>query len=211
MGLLQSARADPGQAWGATMRGRLRQRGFSLMEVLVTTVVFSVGVLGITGLNSFSKRASYEAVQRSMAAEVAYGVLEEMRLNSQALATYTAPGAIGSGAIGAEPLPRCDNVAAPCTAVQFASHGLWRLEQVLDSGLETAGGQGTGGLVSPTACIAGPAGGVAGDYSVTIVWRGGTEMTDPAVNACGAGSGLYGAGDEFRRMVVVQSFIDPSI
>ena len=32
-----------------------RQDGFSLVEVLVTTIVFSFGVLGIMGLNGVSK------------------------------------------------------------------------------------------------------------------------------------------------------------
>jgi type IV pilus assembly protein PilV len=187
------------------------QRGFSLIEVLTTTVVFSIGVLGISGLTSFSKKAGFEAVQRSMAAEVAYAVLEEMRANKAGILTYTAAGTVGGGVIGAEPAAQCNDIAIPCTPQQLASHGLWEFEQMLDSGFETVGGSGTGGLVSPTACIAGPAGGGAGDYSVTIVWRGVTEMTDPAINACGAGSGLYGAGDAFRRIVVVQSFIDPAI
>jgi type IV pilus assembly protein PilV len=193
------------------MRAGVRQRGFSLVEVLATTVVFSVGVLGISGLNGFSKRASYDAVQRSTAAELAYAILEEMRVNSQALAVYTGAGAIGGGAIGAEPVPRCDDPAFPCTPAQLAAHGLWGLEQMLDTGWESAGGAGTGGLVSPTACIVGPAAGAAGDYTVTLVWRGVTEMTDPAINVCGAGTGLYGAGDAFRRMVVVQSYIDPAL
>ena len=44
------------------------QSGLSLVEILVTTVVFSVGLLGVTGLNAVSQRASYEAVQRSLLA-----------------------------------------------------------------------------------------------------------------------------------------------
>ena len=193
------------------MRSRSAQSGFSLIEVLTTTVVFSIGVLGISGLTSFSKRASYEAVQRSMASELAFAVLEEMRANKAGILAYLAAPTLGGGSIGAEPMPSCDDPLFPCTPQQLAAHGLWGLEQMLDSGLETAAGAATGGLVSPTACIAGPVGGGAGDYSVTVVWRGTTEMTDPAVNACGAGSGLYGAGDTFRRMVVVQTFIDPSV
>ena len=193
------------------MVNRHGQRGFSLVEVLSTTVIFSIGVLGITGLNSFSKRASFEAVQRSTAAELAYTVLEEMRANSQGLPVYAAAGTLGGGSISAEPIHTCDDLLTPCTAAQFAAHGRWEMEQMLDTGMETADGAGTGGLVSPTACITGPVGSGAGDYTVTLVWRGVTEMTDPAINACGAGSGLYGAADAFRRMVVVSSFINPAL
>lgn len=190
---------------------RTRQLGFTLVEVLVTVLVFSVGVLGVTGLNTVSKRAGYESVQRSTAAELAYTLLEEMRANSGGMGTYLAAGTLGGGTIGAEPLPRCDDPLVPCSADQFAAHSLWALEQVLDSGMETVGGRGTGGLVSPSACIAGPPAGGAGDYTVTIAWRGVTELSDPGLNACGAASGLYGAGNAFRRMVVVQTYIDPTI
>lgn len=90
-------------------------------------------------------------------------------------------------------------------------HGLWEWEQSLDGALETAAGVATGGLLTPTACIAGPVAGGAGVYSVSIVWRGTSELTDAALNNCGAGTGLYGAANTFRRMVVIQSFIDPAI
>jgi type IV pilus assembly protein PilV len=186
-----------------------RESGFSLIEVLVSTVVFSIGVLGVAGLGAVSKRATFESVQRGQASELAYALLEEMRANKAGIAVYLAAGTLGHGSLGAEPAPDCDVVV--CTAAQFAAHSLWAWERMLDTGLESSGGASTGGLVEPSACIAGPAGGAAGDYVVAVVWRGVTELTDAGLTACGAGSGLYGAGDNMRRMVVVQSFIDPAI
>lgn len=190
---------------------RRGQSGLSLVEVLVTTVVFSVGLLGVTGLNAVSQRASFEAVQRSMASELAYALLEDIRGNSDALLVYLAAGDLGRGSRGAEPAPTCEDPAAPCTAQEFALHGLWEWEQALDGALETNAGVATGGLLAPTACIAGPVAGGAGVYSVSIVWRGTSELTDAALNNCGVGTGLYGAGNTFRRMVVIQSYIDPAI
>jgi type IV pilus assembly protein PilV len=169
-----------------------RQRGFSLIEVLVTTLIFSIGVLGVTGLGAFAKRATFESVQRSLAAELAYTLLEEMRSNKAAIATFRAAGTLGAGSLGTEPAPACDGAGANCSATEFAAHGLWAWERMLDTGMETIAGTGTGGLISPSACIAGPAGIATGVYTITIAWRGVTEMTDPAINDCGAGSGLYG-------------------
>jgi type IV pilus assembly protein PilV len=190
---------------------RRGQSGISLIEILVTTVVFSIGLLGVTGLNAISQRASFEAVQRSVASELAYALLEDLRGNSDALVDYLAAGDLGRGSRGAEPAPTCDDPVAPCTAQQLAIHGLWEWEQALDGALETAAGVATGGLLAPTACIGGPVAGDAGVYSVTIVWRAGSELTDLALNNCGAGTGLYGTGNTFRRMVVIQSYIDPAI
>ncbi len=193
------------------MRGRARQNGFSLVEVLVTTVVFSLGILGVTGLSAFSQRSTYESAQRSTASQLAYSLMQDMRFNDAALAVYLAAGTLGGGSRGAEPVPNCNDPLIPCTPAQFAAHSLWEIERMLDTGLETSLGVGTGGLVAPNACITGPAAGAAGSYTVTIVWRGVTELTDPGLNNCGTGTGLYGPADNFRRMVVVQSFIDPTI
>ena len=192
-------------------RLRRGQSGLSLIEVLVTTVVFSIGLLGVTGLNAVSQRASLEAVQRSVASELAYALLEDMRGNSDALLDYLGAGDLGRGSRGAEPAPTCDDPVAPCTAQELAIHGLWEWEQSLDGALETAAGVATGGLLAPTACIAGPVAGGPGVYSVSIVWRGTSELTDAALNNCGAGTGLYGTGNTFRRMVVITSYIDPAI
>ena len=67
----------------------------------------------------------------------------------------------------------------------------------------------TGGLVNPTACVTGPSSGAAGVYTITIVWRGLTELTDMSADTCGTGSGDYGASEEFRRILTFNSYISP--
>jgi hypothetical protein len=103
----------------------------------------------------------------------------------------------------------CNDLALPCSAAEMATHNLWDWEQLLDGNLELSGGTGVGGLVNATGCIRGPAGGVAGAYTVTIAWLGSVQITSPGPNNCG--SGIYGLGNVFRRSVVLQSFIDPAI
>jgi type IV pilus assembly protein PilV len=188
-----------------------RQSGVTLIETLVTTVVFSVGLIGIAGLQTVSKRSNFEALQRTTASHVTYGLFEDMRANPDSLTTYVSRASIGGGSITAEPTPNCDSVAADCNADQLAAHSLWEWEQVLDGTAETNANGSGGGLNFPTLCITGPAGGVAGVYTVTIAWRGTVELSDPGISTCGANSGNYGANDEFRRMMQVAAFIDPDI
>ena len=38
------------------------ERGFSLLEVMITAVILSLGLLGLVALQTHSKFASYEAV-----------------------------------------------------------------------------------------------------------------------------------------------------
>lgn len=189
---------------------RLQQRGFSLIELLVALIVFSIGLLAIAGLQTVSKAANFEAIQRTAASQIAYGLLEEMRVNGDAMAIYLAAGELGGGSRGGEPAPNC-RIGAECNAAQKAAHDLWFWEQALDGNLETNAGVGTGGLVLPTMCIAGPAGGGAGIYQVTIAWRGSASISNAVNNPCGAAGGNYGAGNEFRRIIQIPTYIDPNI
>lgn len=187
-----------------------QQRGFSLIELLVALIVFSVGLLAVAGLQIISKQANFEGLQRTAASQVAYGLLEDMRANAIATAAYLAAGQIGNSSIGTEPSPNCRN-GAECNSAQKAAHDLWYWEQIVDGNLEMSAGAGAGGLVLPTVCIDGPGGGGGGTYTVTAVWRGSASLTGAGANNCGAASGNYGANDEFRRILQVTTYINPDI
>lgn len=186
------------------------QSAFSLIEMLVALIVFSIGLLAIAGLQTVSKQANYEALQRTSASHIAYGLLEDIRVNSGAVNTYLGAGQIGGGSIGSEPAPNCTGTAV-CNATQKALHDLWFWEQMLDGNLETSGGAGAGGLVQPTLCITGPAGGGAGMYLITVAWRGTSSINNAVNNSCGAAGGNYGTNNEFRRIVQIPTFVDPNI
>ena len=189
---------------------RVLQRGFSLLELLVALVVFSIGLLAIAGLQTVSKQANFEGAQRTTASQIAYGLLEDIRTNGNAVDTYRTAGEFGGGRRGGEPVPNCQ-VGAECNAAEKAVHDLWFWEQMIDGNLETSAGVGTGGVMLPSVCIGGPAVGGAGIYQVTIAWRGTASIANSVNNPCGALSGNYGANLEFRRIIQIPTYIDPNI
>ena len=91
------------------------QRGFSLLELLVALVIFSVGMLAVAGLQTVSKQGNYESMQRTTAAQIANGLLEDMRMNGDAVDVYLAAGEMGGGSRGNEP----DSEAAPMHASEL--------------------------------------------------------------------------------------------
>ncbi|MGI9308626.1 MAG: type IV pilus modification protein PilV [Gammaproteobacteria bacterium] len=192
------------------MKSYKTQYGFSLLELLVSLVIFSIGLLGIAGLQVISKQANYEGQQRTMASQVAYALLEDMRTNGVGIGVYTAAADLGGGTLTGLPVSNCRDPNTPCSAAQKAVHDIWYWERVVDGVQETGVEGSAGGVVSPTICIDGPAGGVAGMYAVSIAWRGNADMSNPDLSQCGAGSGKYGAGDSFRRVLQVATFIDPN-
>lgn len=191
------------------MRNQTHQSGFSLLEMLVALIIFSVGMLAVTGLQTVSKQSNYESVQRTLASQIATGLLEDMRTNGAGMATYTGSGSIGGGSRGAQPAPNCA-VGAECNPAQKAAFDLWFWEQSLDGSLETTGGANSGGLVLPTLCVTGPAGAAAGIYVVTVVWRGSASLVNQANNPCGTASGNYGDQNSLRRIVRLPTYIDPN-
>ena len=186
------------------------QRGFSLLELLIALVVFSVGMLAVAGLQTVSKQANFEGLQRTTAAQTANGLLEDIRTNGDAVDVYLGAGEIGEGSRGNEPLPSCV-VGSECNSAQKALHDLWVWEQMLDGNFESDGAVGTGGLVLPRMCVTGPLAGGAGIYQVTIVWRGSAAITSPLNNFCGTLAGNYGANNEFRRIIQIPTYIDPTM
>ena len=193
------------------MKCRNTQSGFSLIELLVSMVIFAIGLLSIAGLQMVAKKSNYESLSRTTASHVAYGMLEEMRANGDGIGTYLAAPDLGGGQYESLPVSDCDNPLAPCSAAQKATHDLWFWEQVLDGAQEIGVEGESGGVLTPTLCIDGPAGGIAGTYVVAIAWHGSVSMTNAAIDDCGSGSGKYGDGDAYRRVLRVATFIDPNI
>ena len=92
--------------------GRVSERGFTLLEVLVALLVMSIGLLGIGKLMMLSARANDSAYMRTQATALAYTILDAMRSNRQS--------AIVQGydtAMGVFPaLAGCGTTATPCTS-----------------------------------------------------------------------------------------------
>lgn len=195
----------------STRRQPATGMGFTLVEVLVSIIIFSIGLIGVARLQVVAKQSNYDAVQRVTATSVAQDLLSRMRANHSVLNTYVSNSGsttIGRGSITTEPTPACDSSGNTCTATEIATHDLWDIEQALDGAAEIDdGGNAVGGLTLPTMCITGPAAGGSAVYTVAIAWRGKAELSNPAINTCGDSTGLYGSDNEYRRVLVMETFI----
>lgn len=58
-----------------------RMRGVSLIEVLVTVVVLSLGLLGLAGMQANGTKLNHGAYLRSQATNLAYDMADRMRAN----------------------------------------------------------------------------------------------------------------------------------
>lgn len=57
------------------------QRGFTLLEILVTLVILAIGLLGLLSLQIVSLKNNHSAQQRTTAIVHAYDILDRIRVN----------------------------------------------------------------------------------------------------------------------------------
>jgi len=93
-----------------------RAAGFTLLEVLVAMVVLSIGLLGLSGLQTSSLRNNHSAFLRSQATVVSNDIIDRMRANrDRAIA-----GDYDIAYAGMPSTPVCDGVTG-CSEVDVAS------------------------------------------------------------------------------------------
>jgi type IV pilus assembly protein PilV len=69
-----------------TARAGSRQKGFTLLEILVSVFIFALGLLGLASLHVVGQRANHDAFLRSQAIIQAYDMADRMRVNSDGVA-----------------------------------------------------------------------------------------------------------------------------
>jgi len=78
------------------------QRGFTLLEVMITLVVFAIGMLGMAAMQVISKKNNFDAAQRTAATALAYDIVERMRANPTQLVEYAGNQGSPPTALGGE-------------------------------------------------------------------------------------------------------------
>lgn len=77
-----------------------KQRGFTMLEVLVSMIVIAIGLLGYAGLQATALKNGNTAYLRSQATMLSHDIVERMRVNRTIALTGTYNISIGSTAGG---------------------------------------------------------------------------------------------------------------
>lgn len=104
---------------------RNRQRGLSMIELLVAVLVLAIGVLGITALQMVSLQNNRGALFRAEAVQLAYDMMDRIRANPQG----AVPGAAYDGlGLTAGPPGAANCVANGCSQAQMVTfdQALWK-------------------------------------------------------------------------------------
>lgn len=132
---------------------RPRQRGFSLLEILVALAVLSIGLLGLAALQTMSLRMGHDSYQRTQATMLAYDMVDRMRANP----TGVANGHYDTVTIADNPTGT-DCVTSTCSSEQLANYDIRTWHSVLATKLS----QGQGSIDTDI---------TTGQRTITVIWR----------------------------------------
>ena len=103
--------------------GRKSQKGFALIEVLVTVVVMAIALLGLAGLQTLSMQNNQGAYLRTQATILAYDMIEKMRANKDEALGGSYEIDYGDAPSGTS---NCDSAACTATNITEFDTNLWK-------------------------------------------------------------------------------------
>jgi type IV pilus assembly protein PilV len=150
------------------------QQGISMIEVLVTIVIVTFGLLGLAGLQSRLHVSEMEAYQRAQALILLEDMSNRITTNRTAAANYvTGTGTpLGTG-------NTCTYTTSSSRQVQDSCE--WN--NALQGATEVAGGSKVGAMVGARGCVESLGN---NEYLISVAWQGlGPISAPPASVACG--------------------------
>lgn len=139
---------------------KFTQRGFNLVEVLVSLLVLSFGLLGLAALQNFSLKSTHQSFQRTQATLAIQDMIDRMRTNSLAVGAgnYNVPAFTNVAPASS------DCAAAACSGIDMANYDIGRwITYMLNP--KVLGPSAQGRIL--------PVGGAAGEFQVGVSWAEG--------------------------------------
>ncbi|MEQ9418110.1 MAG: type IV pilus modification protein PilV [Salinisphaeraceae bacterium] len=175
------------------------EQGVTLIEILISLLVLSIGLLGLAGLQVSAQQLSMDAYEQERAGLLADYIVERIALNREARQCYgftdpvTGGPAIGQGV---EIDLTCTGFGTIATQ-ELAEADLAAWEQMLEGATETLAGNNVGAMVNARGCIWLDAD--ANTATIAVTWQGEIQADAPPASLCGANQ--YG-DERYRRALI---------
>lgn len=167
-----------------------RERGTSMIEVLVSIVIVVLGVLGLAGLQSHASLAEAESFQRAQAIVLLQDMVDRINSNRLQASQYvTASDPLGTGL---PPDPDCSLQAN----IVLRDKCEWHMA-LLGAAEVSATGSKVGAMADARGCVEETVAVMPRQYTVSVVWQGINPTKAPATTC---GTGKY--GDEKTRRAI---------
>lgn len=151
--------------------------GFTLLEVMIAMVIFSIGLLGLAGIQAVSMQNNHSAYTRTVSMQLAYNISDVLRTSTNnegdVNSAFNSVTAAIPGTAPTSCILKSGGTAPDCTNADLAAFEIYhwkkRIEKELPSGLGTIAID-------------------DGVYTITIMWD--DERTGATGTACGTNSSV---------------------
>ena len=183
------------------IKTKIAQRGFSLIEVLVTMIIVVVGLLGVLGMQVKATSTEFESYQRGQALAFAREMQNRLLNAREDISQYVLLGTVsstdGSVSVG-------DGVAAPdCGTLSGARRNLCQWGEMLKGSAASEDGNSVGAMIGARGClirVSPPEGNALADLYVVVVWQGVVQGSEPtAESPAGKCASAVNYGTAMRR------------
>lgn len=152
------------------------QDGATMIEVLVSIIILTLGLLGLAGLHMHMQTAAIESYQRAQAVVLLNDMANRLLTNRYDAANYVTTSPLGTGVT-------CATTSSSSTRQQVDSAEWCR---ALQGAAETSGGSNIGAMVGGRGCVQDLGNGL---YMITVAWQGMAPVSAPPASvSCGQGS-----------------------
>jgi type IV pilus assembly protein PilV len=182
------------------------QSGFTMLEVLISIFIMTVGLLGLAGLQVRAQQAELESYQRAQALILANDMVDRINSNRKAATCYNFSTA-GTGAPfagTAASAPTCTSGGTTETRAR-ANLDLDEWHQALLGAAEQLGGASVGAMVGARGCVSEDNSVSPARWRISVAWQGVAPLRNPTDvdSAYTCGTGQYGSDETIRRVVSV--------
>lgn len=169
-----------------------RQRGLTMLEVLITIVILAFGLLGVAGLQARMQVAEIESYQRAQAIVLLQDMVDRIKANRKNAMDYVTVAVAGVGT---------PNDEQACGGLARAAADLCEWNNALLGASEKKETARVGAMIDARGCVANTAATMPQEFLVSVVWQGLGQTAAPTSTDCG--KDLYGNGDEKTRRALV--------
>ena len=175
-----------------------RLRGVTMIEVLVSLLILTTGLLGVAGLQARMQTVEIEAFQRAQAIVLLQDMVDRINVNRRNAVDYVTGDPLGIGSTL--------DCTAPGTNIALKDQCEWSSALTGAGETKTVGGvvSALGAMNEARGCITNPVATMPRELVVSVVWQGIVPTVVPTATNCGSGVAAYGSDGKLRRAMIAR-------
>lgn len=189
--------------------GKPRSYGFTMLEVLISLFVMSLGLLGLAALQVRAQQAELESYQRAQALVLLQDMVDRINANRKTAGCYAFTPVpdngtvfVGTGATA----PACVGAYGTTQTRARADADVAAWDALLKGSAEALSGNQVGAMLGARGCVSLDTSVTPNIYRVSVAWQGMSKTVNPTTIDAGLTCATGQYGSDLQRRVVSYSF-----